>query len=177
LRADAVGVGNVDGPDFGKAAGGEFPEWIGNIDVEARELGVVGVAADEDDAAGSFAADEVDQALVVAGVVDPGFPAGKVGEHLQARGEDAQLRGNVELLLQPLPLALAEHGCVVIGQACVGPWHFTTGLALRGFPFFIRGAAKIVMSNRRAVVSQVGKNDLHAPLFRTEQIRRVDAIA
>ena len=43
-------------------------------------------------------------------IVDPAFPSGEVGQHLKARGEDAHIRRLAQLLLQPRPLRLAQHG-------------------------------------------------------------------
>src|SRR6185503_9961425 len=112
----------------------------------------------------------------VAREIRPGLPSGEVREHLQAGAEEAKLRWRLELTLEPLPLALAQHRCAAVGIADVWPGQLEPcGNAFPG-PGLVVGAAEVERHERRAVVAHVRQDHLHALPRRAEHIGCVDAV-
>ena len=175
--ACAIRIRRRHRPFLGQAARGHIPERVRHIHVELRQLGVVDVAAQEDDAIRLRPPDQVEKTLPLALEGDPGLPAREIGEHLQAGCEQAKFRGHLELPLEPLPLPLAEHRRLRVGIARIRARHVEALREPRPHPGLEVGAAEVLPHERRPVVTKVRQDHLHAPARRSEDIGGIDAVA
>src|ERR1043166_2830150 len=92
--------------------------------------------------------EEVVQTIALVREVLPFLPAMVLGDDLDAGDEDAHLRRDFQLLAEPGPLCLAEHGRLGVGAWLIRSFAFD-GLA--GFLF-----------ERTAEITRVEQNHLHA---------------
>src|SRR5262245_33207503 len=73
------------------------------------------IAAQHDESSGLGVAEELVQPCTLQRKVHPLFPAVVLGNKLNARAEQPHLGRNLELLLEPFPLRVAEHAGFRIG--------------------------------------------------------------
>src|SRR5262249_26249434 len=120
----------------------------------------VTVAADDEKARRLRVTDQFVEALALPRKVHPLFPSMILGNDLDARREDAHLRGLAELFFEPFPLRVAEERRLGVGVGDVRS--------------LVRHEL-VALLERAAEVARVEKDHLHALAYGAESCRMIDA--
>jgi hypothetical protein len=92
-----------------ETARGDIVEWITDSGLDSVNLGGVTIARNEYHSVGVGLVDEVEESLTLQGEVAPLFETVTVGDDLNARGDDTEIGGRLQLFLEPGPLGLAQY--------------------------------------------------------------------